>query len=331
MRQHRRSVLRPKHAMGALALLCFSAAWSSPTEPTPDELIDALNGVFGRHAGMRASHAHGFCAAGEFRPSPQLRQLSRAKLFKATSVPALIRLSIGGGNPKLSDKSRSVRGLAARLQGAGELYDLVMISEPVFFASTPEAFVSFLKARVPDPSTGKPDPERIKAHDRRFPSGRNQPGLLASHAAPASYATTPYFSNHAFRFISSGGQTSEARLLLQPAAGTAYLDSASEAQLPDRFLQAELQERLSRAPVVFTLLAQAPAPSDSLTDPSVPWAGAGTTPLGLLQITSLSPPEACDKTMFVPTVLPDGVEPSDDTLLRARAAAYGVSLVRRSK
>lgn len=324
-------LLRPVRVLGALALLLAHAASGSPAEPTPDELIDALNGVFGRHAGQRASHAHGFCAAGEFQPGPLAGQLSRARLFRSGSVPALIRLSVGGGNPKLSDKSRSVRGLAARLQGGGELLDLVMISEPVFFASTPEAFVSFLKARAPDPATGKPDAEKVKAHDARFPSSRNQASLLANHAAPASHATTPYFSNHAFRFLDAAGRVSLVRLQLEPAAGTAYLNSEAEGRLPDRFLQAELQQRLARGPAVFTLMAQAPAASDSPSDPSLPWTGAGTTPLGQLLIRSLSPPDACDKTMFVPTVLPDGIEASDDPLLKVRAAAYGVSLGRRSQ
>src|SRR4051812_17615423 len=40
-------------------------------QPGPEELVNALNGVFGAHAGKRASHAKGFCATGEFLPSAQ--------------------------------------------------------------------------------------------------------------------------------------------------------------------------------------------------------------------------------------------------------------------
>jgi catalase len=36
-------------------------------------------------------------------------------------VDALLRFSIGGGNPGVSDKSRSVRGLSMRLTGGGRL------------------------------------------------------------------------------------------------------------------------------------------------------------------------------------------------------------------
>lgn len=314
----------------AASLTC-SAAYAAA--PTPAEQVDALNHVFGRHAGARASHAKGFCAAAQFLPSSSASSFVRAPLFAARSVPAIVRFSIGGGNPAASDKSRSVRGLAVRLQGEADTYDLVMISEPVFFAATPESFVSFLEARVPDPATKKPDPDKIKAHNERFPDGTRQPALLASHAAPASYATTPYHANHAFRFTGASGRATWARVLMEPVAGTHYLTAEQEASLPDSFLETELTERLARGPVEFLLVAQPAGPHDTLTDSSQQWASNGPAriELGRLKVTALADPASCTPTMFVPTVLPAGVEPSADPILQARAAAYAVSLQRRQR
>nr|WP_139260324.1 catalase [Duganella sacchari] len=101
--------------------------------PGPAALVDALNGTFGKHAGKRASHAKGFCARGDFIPAAKAAQFAHSPFFAQSKVDALLRFSIGGGNPGVSDKSRSVRGLSMRLTGGGETYDLLLISEPVAF------------------------------------------------------------------------------------------------------------------------------------------------------------------------------------------------------
>ena len=79
--------------------------------PTPAALVDALNNTFGRHEGKRASHAKGFCAAGEFTPSPDAARIVHSPLFAQGPLPATLRFSVGGGNPNVSDKSRTVPGV----------------------------------------------------------------------------------------------------------------------------------------------------------------------------------------------------------------------------
>ncbi|MGL4890913.1 MAG: catalase family peroxidase [Aeromonas veronii] len=296
---------------------------------TADGMVDALNGTFGKHAGARASHAKGLCIRGQFTPHPDAGQLTKAALFLQSSLDVFGRFSIGGGNPNISDKSRSVRGLAIRISHQLENYDLVLISEPVFFAATPESFVGFLQARVADPTTGKPNPDLISIHNQRFPDGKAQPALLATHAAPSSYACTPYYSTHAFGFQNSQGDMTWARLKLIPVAGTCYLDEEQEANYPDRFLNAELHQRLQLNTVEFELVAQHHSEGDSLEDPSTQWYGKKYTSLGRLSITAISDEAFCEPITFIPTNLPSGIEASDDPILKARAAAYAVSLARR--
>ena len=38
-------------------------------EPTATDLVDALNGLFGKHTGARAAHTKGICLTGKFAPS----------------------------------------------------------------------------------------------------------------------------------------------------------------------------------------------------------------------------------------------------------------------
>ncbi|MFZ6649287.1 catalase family peroxidase [Undibacterium sp. TJN25] len=301
------------------------------TAAGPVQLIDALNGVFGKHAGARASHAKGVCAQGEFTPDKDVGRFLGSKLFSRGTIAAALRFSIGGGNPGVSDKSRTVRGLSIRLAEGGETYDLVLISEPAFFAATPESFVSFLQARVADPVTKKPDPEKIAAHNQRFPEGTIQPGLLASHAAPASYASTAYFSNNAFGFRDEAGSLRWARILVEPAAGVHYLTDEQEKNMPDLFLEEELRARIAEVPAEFALYAQLPADGDSLSDPSQVWQGRERVALGKLQVSGVVPQDACEAKVFLPLQLPQGIEASDDPILKARAAAYAVSLKRRTQ
>ncbi|GGC57411.1 catalase [Undibacterium terreum] len=299
--------------------------------PGPVQMIDALNGVFGTHAKARASHAKGFQAIAEFIPDPQIGDFVSNKLFSQASLAARIRFSIGGGNPGISDKSRTVRGLSIRLQQDEETYDLVLISEPAFFAATPESFVSFLQARVADPETKKPDPEKIAAHNLRFPEGKIQPGLLAAHAAPASYATTSYFSNNAFGFRNKQGLVSWARVQVEAVAGTQYLSEDQEKNLPDAFLEDELKARIAESPAEFIIYAQLPAEGDSLTDPSQVWQVSERRVLGTLRVTAVLADGGDDAVVFLPLQLPEGIQASDDPILKARAAAYAVSLARRSR
>lgn len=315
----------------ATAMLAGAHAMAQSAAPTPVEEVDALNHVFGQHAGQRASHAKGFCAAGEFTPDRQASSLVQGPLFEQAKVPALLRFSIGGGNPVASDKGRGVRGLALQLHGGGESYNLALISEPVFFAATPASFVSFLEARVADPVTHKPDPQKIAAHNARYPDGKLQPALLASHAASTSYVTTQYFSNNAFVFTNAAGIRQTARLVVEPDAGTQYLSADEEKSKPDSYLEAELTARLARAPAGFTVFAQLPAAGDSLVDPSEQWSGAQRIGLGRLQISKLADSNSCDPVVFIPLQLPTGITASDDPILKERNASYAISLSRRLK
>jgi catalase len=77
----------PLSATG-LILSAFAAMPLQAAEPTPVELVDALNGVFGKHAGARGSHAKGFCARGTFTPAPAADSFANTRLLSAMQVPA---------------------------------------------------------------------------------------------------------------------------------------------------------------------------------------------------------------------------------------------------
>ena len=287
-----------------------------PTETNPAQLIDALNQTFGKHAGARASHAKGVCASGEFTPDVGVGTFVTTRLFSSSAIQATVRFSIGGGNPNVSDKSRTVRGMSVRLNGAGETYDLVLISEPAFFAATPESFVSFLAARVPDADTKKPDPKKIADHNVRFPEGKIQPALLATHAAPLSYASTQYHSNNAFSFKRTNQPPAWARIIAEPVDGVSYLTEAQEKDLPDLFLEKSLRDSVAQKPIVFTINALLPDKSDSLIDSTQVWTGKARVALGKLTINAITDKSGCDAIVFLPMQLPQNVVGANDPILK---------------
>src|SRR5215475_3646743 len=110
------------HVLGATALfgLLVALAPVRAADPTPADLVDALNGLFGKPQGTRSAHTKGFCLTGQFTPAADAAKLSKAAHF-AKPVPITARFSLGGGNPQAPDNAKdNVRGLAIRFNlGSG--------------------------------------------------------------------------------------------------------------------------------------------------------------------------------------------------------------------
>jgi catalase len=317
----------------ALMLSIATTDMASAEDVSPEKLVDSLNGVFGKHAKARASHAKGVCVKGSFTPAVEASTLSKVP-FLAAPVPVLGRFSFGGGNPKASDKAKSPRGLALRLDPDGKApTDFVFLSAPIFFARTPEEVVGFLEARFPGPD-GKPNPAKVKAFTEAHPWTAKQGAWVASKPIPASYAGLPYFSIHAFEATAADGKKTTVKLKFEPAAGELGLTDDEAKAKEEGFFTAEIEERFKSGPVVFNLVAIVGTEADPTNDPTVEWPEADRRKiaLGTLSIVGREDDATCDATTFDPTSLADGLAGvPGDTILPARSGAYAVSLSRRSQ
>jgi catalase len=310
-------------ALLSAGILASSTAWA---QPNPVEMVDALNGVFGNHAGVRASHAKGVCVQGHFLPSAQALDVTHGTLWQAQQTPLTGRFSVGGGNPKASDKGKTVRGLALNI---GEQWHLVGISAPAFMVATPEEFIQFMAARLPDPATGKPDGEKVKAFNGRTPSARAQIEYLEKTPVPVAYTQTQYWGVNAFRFTNAKNIQQYGRWRLDPQDGTKGLSPDELNALSDDFLQDRLKTRLADGPVKFNLQLQLALPGDNTKDPSTIWSSNNPqVSLGEVVLTGLG--GDCANTMFNPAQLPaPGIGLSEDPTLLVRASAYAISFGRR--
>lgn len=321
--------------IGATALQLFVAAETvRAADPTPVDLVDALNGVFGKPQGTRSSHAKGLCLAGQFTPAPEAAKLSKAAHF-AKPVPITARFSLGGGKPNAPDNVKgNVRGLAIRFDlGGGAVSDLVMISAPMFFAKSTQQFVEFQKVRTPVPGADKPDPAKIEAFGKANPETTQLAAWLNSHPMPASYAGVNYWAVHAFTFTNEAGETALVKYKAVPDAGELGLSDEEAASKGASFYDEELKERLGKGPVSFELQAIRGRDGDQTADPTRRWDdedGRETTKLGTMSIEALAPAAKCDAFSFLPANLTDGIAgPADDPIFQIRSADYTVSFSRR--
>lgn len=298
------------------------------TTPTSENLINALNGTFGRHKAARASHAKGLSVSGQFVPGGDAAALG-IPLLKGEALPVVARFSIGGGNPGVSDKSRSVRGLGFTIQGADEAWSLALVSAPVFFASSLEQFVAFLEARKPDPAKGGPNPDAVAAFNAANPNTMPHQKHLKETSPTRSYGTEVYHSCHSFLVQTAEGAKA-GRLRLEPETGRLGLTEEEEQSFSDQFLGDELETRLGEGPIRWALVVDLAQAGDALDDPTAPWqAPKETLTLGTLVINEFADADE-NARVYDPLTLPQGVEPSDDPVLLARSKAYSVSYARRS-
>ena len=291
--------------------------------------IDALNGAFGRHPGYRAAHAKGLFARGRFVPSRRAGELTTAAHMQGAPVDALVRFSNGSGDPRRPDGRRDPRGLAVKLDlPGGGTTDVVAVNARRFYTRTPEDFVAFTRATI-----GPLRPLKVLPFVVRH---REVIGPLLDAARlrpPASYATSRYNSLHAFAWVDGSGARRHVRYRWVPVAGEEYLAPRRARRLGDDYLARELAERLSRGPVQFELRLVLAAGGDPLDDANVAWPEEREQVVaGRLEVTRLAPDVERDggAVVFDPTRVPDGIEPSEDPILRFRPRAYSLSAEARS-
>ena len=97
-----------KHKL-LIAVIMFGLTWAgivkAEDHPIEQQLVDAMNKVFGAHPGFRANHAKGIVVEGNFKASAEAAGLSRAVLFNGSPIPATVRFSDTTGIPNIADGS----------------------------------------------------------------------------------------------------------------------------------------------------------------------------------------------------------------------------------
>jgi catalase len=289
-----------------------------------EEIVDSINQLSGVHAGHRAAHSKGTLLTGTFTPSGSGASLTTASHMDGDPVKVTARFSNGGGDPNIPDYAREGRGMAVKFYLAdGGKTDIVALSLPCFFVRTPEDFLSFTQARK-DPERLMPD--WLGAHPEAMA------GIQAALSAqpPASYATCAYNSIHSYRWVDAGGGSRFVRYRWEPEAGEQSLSPGDAKALGRDYLQEEI---LARGESAFRLQVIIATEEDAVDDPTVAWPEEREhVEVGRLVVDGPEVERERDGDVLVmdPTRVTDGIELSDDPILRFRGPAYSVSVERRT-
>jgi catalase len=304
-------------------------------EVTAEQVVNALEGVYGVNRGKRRNHTKGFGALGSFVGAPEAAAYSRSALFSGHEIEVVARFSVAGGDPEASDSERSARGLGLefRLPGGG-LHHITMLHTPMFFATSPRTFLDKFLALKPAPATGQPDPEKIKAFLDAHPDSTSQFHFLETNNPPANYANCAFYGIHTFKFVDKDSGVTMVRWRFAPHDGERPLSDADLKSAPRDFLEQAFLARIQRGPVRWDMLVTIGQPGDPEDDPTVLWpSDRREVKAGTLTLLSAIPDEKAEsyEISFDPLMMADGIEPTNDPVLLFRSPAYGVSYARRSR
>ncbi len=314
-----------------VASLAVSGALPAATSPSASAVIDQFQKNGGTFPGYRRNHAKGVCISGYFQGSGDAARYSSAEVFvRDQRTPVIGRLSIPGTSPYAWDGATPIRGMALDfLLADGQQWRTAMNAVPTFPVATPEANFEFIQAQQPVTATGDPDPKRLAAFFATHPSARAFRDWDRTTPPSGSYATVAYNSLDAFYFVDAAGRRRAVRWSMVPDAPATR--SKAAARGPD-FLATDLQRRLARGPLRWHLVVTLAAAGDDVNDAAKAWpADRAHIDAGTLVILTSQPQQigVCRDISFDPLVLPTGIQPSADPLLKARAEAYAESLKRR--
>jgi catalase len=246
----------------------------TPNALTPARFTDAFEHVDGVHAGFRRNHAKGVGVSGFFESNGNGVRLSKAAVFRPGRVPVIGRFSLGGGQPHAADTPDTVRGLGLQFTlPDGELWRTAMINLPVFPVRTPEAFYERLIASKPDPSTGKPDPAKMKAFLARHPETARALTVIKGQPASSGFDNSAIHSLNAFRFTNAAGDSTPVRWLLTPEQPFQTAGAAS-ATHDKNYLFDALIATIHRHPLRWHLIVIIGQPGDPTQDATIAWPAA---------------------------------------------------------
>lgn len=214
----------------------------------------------------------------------------------------------------------------------GRVQHMTMLNTPVFGAVNPQSFLDMIVAARPDPATGRPDPEKLKAYRASHPDNLAQTQFLDRNNPPVSYANSAYFGIHTFKFINKDGKTTLVRWQFVPQDEEKRLSDDDLKTADPNFLESALIGRAKQGPIRWDMVMTIGEPGDPETNPTLAWPDTRSkVKVGTLTITSAMPQKGaeCERVNFDPLVMADGIDATDDPVLRFRSPTYATPFAKR--
>ncbi len=221
------------------------------------------------------------------------------------------------------------------LPPGGEEWRTGMNNIPVFAVNSARGFYEQLLASGPDPATGKPDPQKMKAFLAAHPETVRALQLIKRRQVASGFANSTFNSLNAFRFVDAAGASVPVRWSTVPVQPLAAAESTEPVAAGDRnYLFDDLIAQIAQHPRQWRLIVTVGQANDPTNDATLPWPdGRRQIDAGTVTIDQAFSEDGgrCTAINYDPLVLPSGIEPSDDPLLSARSAVYARSFTLRAE
>jgi len=293
--------------------------------------VNRIEEVAGTFPGYRRAHAKGELYEATFTPSGGAAPYTTASHLRDREVQAIVRFSNSSPNPSTADALAAVKGMSVQFQLLnGDITNLVGITLPIFVTKSPQTFFDILNT-VKSFKDGKPHFKDMVKLFASYPESRAAFQMIRKLKNTKSYAKGRYYAVHAFFLVNKEGLRTPVKFEWEPEAGVETLSIKEAVSLPSDYLETEMSERLQIEEVRFRLHIVIGEEHDPTDDPTKEWPKERQRiEAGILRVkTKVHSDE--NNIMFDPTILPTGIECSDDEILPFRKDAYAVSYERRKK
>ena len=308
----------------SLVLCVILFPWSAYAESVDEaaaSIVESFENMFGVTEGKRRNHTKGFCFEAEFIPAESaIRSYTVSPIFTQTSR-VVGRLSHSGGNDTAADDKPGDYGLAIRIAPDDNVYIISANTLDFFPVSTPQAFAELMRAKA----KGKEAVEAFAAKNPEFQAFKAHHSKRDKTLRPFEGST--YNSINSFYLIDDEGKRTAVRWSFVPTIEQEVVLAPTS----DFFFE-NMQANLDAKGIVWDIIATIANDDDVIDNATIPWKGdRQKITVAKLKILSISTDQdgECDTINFDPSVLGEGLEPSEDPLLAARTIAYAISAGKR--
>ncbi|AOI75467.1 catalase [Burkholderia sp. NRF60-BP8] len=299
-------------------------------------LIEKLQRFDRERIPERVVHARGTGAFGEFVPSADISDLTKAKVFTpGTRTPVFVRFSTVMGYRGSPEQARDPRGFAVKFYTQQGNWDMVGINWPVFFIRDGIKFPDFVHANKPSAVTGVQDPNLAFDFFAHTPEATHMlTRLYTDEGMPDSYRRMDGFAVHAFKFVNAQGDVHYVKFHWKSQQGVHGLRPQEIPASIGRdwnMMTNDLYGALKQGDFPkWDLYVQVLAPKDlnrfdfdALDDTKV-WTGVPERKIGTMTLNRVPDNyfQSTEESAFAPSRLVPGIEPSEDRMLQDRLFAY---------
>lgn len=288
-------------------------------EPSAIEAVNAIESATSVSGNLRRAHAKGIAFDATFKPTGAAIPWTFAAHLQTQDIPAIVRFSHSSPSADPSEKLNPVKGMAVRFElPKGDYTNLVMVNVPIFISKTPEAFIRLIQAFDKGASNWS---ERLNS--LLLDADYKAFAMILKKLKPfRNFESLHYYAIHTYILINESKQKQAVRFEWQPLP-------TNNTTLDGRTMENELIKKVQQQSVQFRLLVQLAEPDDPTDDPTKVWPNdRKKIEAGILTLTSLRADNA-ESLLFDPTITTEGLECSDDPVLRFRKAVYEESARRR--